>query len=135
MGVSAEGGLRMQRAASATRLVPSLPRLSLLLRSLSFQAHLVHMWRICMKHGRTIHPLCTPLGMLTSGEEHTKLLHPWATPPTQMRLPLPPWEEPCLAWVAELPVLRSLMHILRFRGPSGPIRCEATWPPRLIPLG
>ena len=31
------------------------------------QGHLVHMWRTCMKHGRMIHPLCTLLGIPTSG--------------------------------------------------------------------
>ena len=89
---------------------------------------------------------------LSLGEERTRLLHLWAIQQTQMRLLWPPWVVPCLAWEVELQVQRSLMHILQFRGPSGPtrwkncpvgkniiavafFRCEATWLPRLTPWG
>ena len=79
-------GGEIKKHFSGNFLLPLLPRLSPLLRSLSFQVmlvvlqaiqakleiylcqgHLVHMWRICMKHGRMIHPLCTLLGTPTSG--------------------------------------------------------------------
>ena len=113
------------------------PRLSL--RYWYFrQVLLVHMWRICMKPGPMIHPLFMLPGMLTSGsvtlkkpfrhydafpeEEPIRRHHPWATPHTPMRLPLPLLAALCLVSVAEHLVLRSLMRISQSRAPSGPTR-------------
>ena len=93
-----------------------------------------------MKPGPMIHPLFMLPGMLTSGsatatlkissghydafpeEEPIRRHHPWATPHTPMRLPLPLLAALCLVSAAEHLVLRSLMRILQSREPSGPTR-------------